>query len=688
MRPQDLETLVEQARGAAQRGDWQKAYDSLMEADASSALAPAELGFLAEVAYAAGHLDTTIEAWERAHTASLKAGDALTAARSAVQVAMHLMLDTALLAPVRGWMKRAERLLVGQPETPIHAWLAVVQNYERLLSGDFDAAARWAQRAVELGTSHDPAAAAIGRVALARSLIFSGEVDRGMALLDEAAVATLAGEMDPLATGMVYCELVCALQGVAQYDQAEEWTQAMERWQRGRRVGSIHGRCRVHRAEILRLRGACALAEDEALSACEELRPYLRRELGWPLTELGRIRFRRGDVDGAMQAFREAHELGWDPEPGLALVHLARGDKALAVASIREALERPTPVPSKEFPPNTDLRRAPLLDAQVEIEVAAGNVERADAAAQELERVATLFRSKALLASATLARSRVALARRDLAAAQSGFGVAIRQWSEIGAPYEIAIARLGLADALRAEGKHEPASLEAEAARSSLERIGARQAPDALEAFSEAPRDVASPDADNVLRHEGDTWLVAFAGRAARLRDSKGLRYLRHLLAEPGREMAALELVALERGGADRASEELEPSLGGDAGELLDARAKETYRRRLVEIEEDIADARAAGDLPRATQAEAEREFLARELGRAVGLGGRERRSGSAGERARSAVTRALRQTLSRIREHHTPLADHLDRALRTGTFCVYLPDTRLAVDWKVGPRG
>ena len=84
----------------------------------------------------------------------------------------------------------------------------------------------------------------------------------------------------------------------AQYDLAEEWTQAMERWRHGQPVGSIHGRCRVHRAEILRLRGCCVEAEQEALVACEELRPYLRREFGWPLTELGRIRFRKGDIRG------------------------------------------------------------------------------------------------------------------------------------------------------------------------------------------------------------------------------------------------------------------------------------------------------------------------------------------------------------------------------------------------------
>ena len=113
----------------------------------------------------------------------------------------------------------------------------------------------------------DPAAAAIGRVAEARLLILDGDVAKGLALLDEAGVAATSGDLDPLSTGVVYCELVCALQGLAQYDLAEEWTEAMERWSRTNAIGSLHGRCRVHRAEILRLRGQCRDAEQQALLA-------------------------------------------------------------------------------------------------------------------------------------------------------------------------------------------------------------------------------------------------------------------------------------------------------------------------------------------------------------------------------------------------------------------------------------
>ena len=640
-------TLLERARAAASRGEWRAAYDQLTEADAGGLLGPAELPFLAEVAYASGLLDVTIEVWERAHAECAKAGELVAAAGAAARVAMHLLFDTALMAPVRGWLSRAERLLEGHAETPVHAWIAVIRSYERLLVGDLPDARDWARRAIEIGTKHDAAAAALGRVAEARSLMLAGDVQQGLALLDEAGVAAVSGELDPLSTGVVYCELVCALQGVAQYDLAEEWTEAMERWRPGGAIGSLHGRCRVHRAEILRLRGACDEAEKQALLACEELRPYLRRELGWPLTELGRIRLVKGDLDGAEEAFVAAHDAGWDPNPGLALVRLAQGDVTLAVASIRGALEHPVNVPSKELPSNTQLRRAPLLEAAVEIEIAAGELERARSAATELQAISVKFESKALTASAALAQGRVRLAGGDDVEAERHFELSARLWHEVGAPFESAVARKAQGTARRAVEQRE----------------------------TEAPR---SPVllASNTFRSEGDYWLLGFEGRTVHVRDLKGMHYLCRLLGEPGREFHALELVALESGGHA-------PTSGlGDAGEMLDARAKETYRRRLAEIEEDLDDAQSKHDVARAAQSETERDFLVRELSRAVGLGGRDRRSASASERARASVTRAIRQAMSRITEHDQPLGEHLDHAIRTGAYCAYMPEPQLPLIW------
>jgi hypothetical protein len=171
------------------------------------------------------------------------------------------------------------------------------------------------------------------------------------------------------------------------------------------------------------------------------------------------------------------------------------------------------------------------------------------------------------------------------------------------------------------------------------------------------------------------------------VRDLKGMHYLARLLADPGREFHVLDLVAAGTGrdGPDDGSRVADvPRSGfGDAGEVLDARARDAYRRRIAEIDDDIAQAHATGDFEQAAQSDAERDFLVRELARAFGLGGRARRAASASERARAGVTRAVRQAIRRIGAHHPQLGDHLSRTIRTGTYCAYIPDPRAPAAWR-----
>jgi hypothetical protein len=675
--------IVGRAHDAASRADWPTAFALFQEADAGGHVGLADLPALADAAYGSGHLDVTIETWERAYAGLMSAGETVAAAGAAVRLAMHLLFDTALMAPVRGWLRRAEQLLGDGEITPAHAWFAVVRNYERMLSGDPQSAQAWARQAVELGSSCDPAAAAIGRVAEARLLILDGEVERGLVLLEEAGTAAVSGGLDALSTGVVYCELVCALQGLAQYDLAEEWTEAMERWSRTNAIGSLHGRCRVHRAEILRLRGRCHEAEAEALRACDELRPYLRRELGWPISELGLIRLRTGDIIGAEEAFLAADRVGWDARSGLAQVHLARGDVTAAAATIRDALERPTWVPSKELPPATELRRAPLLAVQVEAAAADGDIDAAEAAADELAAVAVRFHSTALAASAAHGRARVRLARGDAGEAERLFSEAAGLWNTVGAPYETAVSRRGLADACRVSGNERRAEFEQDAARTIIDQIRAGPAT----AMPPPPGQGAGAGdhPDNAFVRVGDYWSVTFQGRTVNLPDRKGMRHLARLLANPGREFHVLDLAAAEAGNAVPAEDDAAGAhlAHGDAGEMLDAKAKAAYRRRLAEIDDDVEQARAHGDHIREAQADTERDFLIRELSRAVGLGGRDRRAGTASERARSGITRAIRQAINRIQRHDPELAQHLQRAIRTGTYCSYLPDSPVPERWR-----
>jgi tetratricopeptide (TPR) repeat protein len=190
-----------------------------------------------------------------------------------------------------------------------------------------------------------------------------------------------------------------------------------------------------------------------------------------------------------------------------------------------------------------------------------------------------------------------------------------------------------------------------------------------------------------VFRKEGEYWTVGFQKDAFRLKDTKGLQYLARLLAEPGREFHVLDLVgegpAASSRPADGEVRSRTDALGA-AGALLDPQAKAEYRRRLAELEEELEDAQSMKDADRAERARSEREFIARELAAAVGLGGRDRMAVSASERARVSVTRAVKSAVARIKGHSNGLGAHLEATIRTGTYCSYAPDPRVPVSWKL----
>ena len=673
------------ARTAVARGQWQKALELLDQLDGPTA---AGLELRAQAAYGSGDFDAAVQAWEDLHTLLSGAGDDAEAARAAAMIAMYLMMDSGLMAPVRGWLRRAERLLEGHDEAAAHALVAMVRTYERFMCGDMHAAREQAERAIELGTrlGVNPAVV-IGRTALARTEILAGNIAVGLELLDEVGAMLMSGEVDPLTTGMMYCELICAAQGLGRVDLAREWTELMDRWRPGAAVGGIHGRCRVHRAEILKISGPCDLAEAEALGACDELRPWMRREFGWPLVELGNIRLRKGDLAGAEEAFVAAHGHAWSPHPGFALLRLAKGDIGGASVLIADAIAHPFDIPSKERPPFGDLRLAPLFDAQAEIAAAAGDADVARSAADALRSIAATYESPALHATASLAAARAALTADDLVQAVDEASASLVAWADLGAPFESAVARVVLGDALHRSENLSRARMEWQAARSAFDAYGAarwvrrldERLTDAGATESSATvRPSPPPGATGTFTCDGDTRTVSFDGRTVLVRDLRGLRYLARLLAEPGREFHALDLVAVEQGSLPTGNAD-----GGAGLEVIDEQARDAYRRRLAEVDDDLDEATRMNDLGRVALAQRDRDYLIAELTRAVGLGGRQRTVGSTTERARTSVTRSVRYAIGRLDEHHPALAAHLTQAVRTGTYCSYTPDPLAAVAWE-----
>lgn len=193
---------------------------------------------------------------------------------------------------------------------------------------------------------------------------------------------------------------------------------------------------------------------------------------------------------------------------------------------------------------------------------------------------------------------------------------------------------------------------------------------------------------------KGEYWTLGCDGGTFSLRDTKGLSYLQFLLLHPSQEFHALDLARQASGAID--PEEVTADTGtllgdptvqvgglGDAGELLDERAKREYRQKLVDLREELAELRERGDVDGAAKVESEIEFLAHEISRAVGLGGRDRHAASVAERARLNVTRAIKSAIQKISEHHAPLGELFNRSIKTGTFCSYTPDSRKPIAWQ-----
>jgi hypothetical protein len=272
-----------------------------------------------------------------------------------------------------------------------------------------------------------------------------------------------------------------------------------------------------------------------------------------------------------------------------------------------------------------------------------------------------------------LARLEAVLGRRERAAAH--FEDALERAQRAHARSAEAWTALDYAAFLGEHGERRAGLLEmAERAASELDipairahaaRLREGTAPSAAPAEARGRPGEAARIADFHLRRAGEIWTVACAGQVFQLKDSKGLQILSRLLADPGREFHALDL--LVPAGSD-------PFDAGDQGELLDAEARDAYRQRLRDLDAIIEEAETRNDVGRAQQAKGERETLVLELSRAFGLGGRARRGGSAAERARINVQRRLKDAIQRIEEHHAELGKYLERTVQTGSFCSYRP--------------
>jgi class 3 adenylate cyclase len=455
---------LQAGRDAADRHAWREAYELLKQADESGQLTADDLKMFGESSWWLGKLEDSISARERAFTAYLTDGDKRKAAVMALTLANDYFGKLAHSIGA-GWFNKAERLLQDEPDCVEKGWLAMMHALSALMISDYEAVLTEAESTLAIGTEFgDRDLLAFGLCFKGRALVGLNQVKEGLGLLDEATVAAVSGELRPFSTGMIFCMAISTTAELADYGRAGEWTDASMRWCERQSIAGFPGICRVHRAEIMRLRGAWAEAEQEARRALTELQPFNLMFAGEGFYELGEIRLRMGDIEGAEDAFRQGNELGREPQPGLALLRLAEGKIDSAASAIGRALDDPA---------GNRIQRLRLLPAQVEIALAAGDLDTTRAAVEELEGLRDVYDSNVLQATTLGARGALELAEGRPGSAIRSLRQSRRLWKEADLPYEAARARLMLGLALRADGDEDAAELEITAAKKAFEKLGA-----------------------------------------------------------------------------------------------------------------------------------------------------------------------------------------------------------------------
>jgi DNA-binding CsgD family transcriptional regulator len=344
-----------------------------------------------------------------------------------------------------------------------------------LESGDYDAAYNAAAEAAAIGEHcGDPDLVACARHQQGRTRLLQGQIESGLALLDETMVAVTAEELSPLVTGLMYCSVIGACQQIFAFDRTREWTAALTQWCEGQPdMVAFVGACQVHRAEIMQLRGAWPEAIEEARRACarsqgvnEQMRSQgvNRRATAAALYQQAEVHRLRGEFEAAEEAYRGASQLGLEPQPGLALLRLAQGRSGEAAIAIRRVagimMDR--------------LKRMNLMPAYIEIMLATGDVQEARSACLELKEIAASFDTSVPGAIAAQACGAVDLAEGDPQAALGPLRRAFDVWQRIEAPYAAANVRVLIGLACRALGDEDGAELELAAARLAFERLGAK----------------------------------------------------------------------------------------------------------------------------------------------------------------------------------------------------------------------
>ena len=462
---EDVEDALEAARAAFDRHRWGEARAGFLVARARQPLSAPDMESFAEAAWWEGAIDESLSGFEEAYRLYLQGDDS--GRRPAAMLALDIAFSWFLRgeeAMGSGWMSRAHRLLEDLPDCVERGYLQSVEIDTALGEGRYEDAVSVARSIAGMAERFgDETLGALARVGEGVARIKLGDVAIGMGVLDEAMLPVVAGRVRPAYAGNVYCQLMSVCHELSDLRRAEQWTDATAQWCAGFSSAVMFmGVCRVHRAQLMQVRGEWERAEAEIGLVCEQLASMNVVAVGLALYELGEIRRSRGDLTGAEDAYAEAHRHGCDPMPGLALVYSAQGRHIEALDALRRA----------ESATVDELARTRLWEATVEVALAADEPAIAERCCADLERAASVYASSGLLAAAALARGRMRLVQGDAAGAAVSLDTARQRWQELDAPLHVARARWLLATAYEQLGDRAAAERERAATAETHHELG------------------------------------------------------------------------------------------------------------------------------------------------------------------------------------------------------------------------
>lgn len=463
--PMTSADTIEEGRRAFHRRAWGEAFDLLSGAGVDSSADPEDLESLAIAAYLSGHDAESTAAWTRAHQIRIERDETPAAVRCAFWLGFGLF-QRGEMAQGGGWMARARRLVEEQElDCAESGYLLIPEGLMALEGGEPSTAVGCFEELSHIARRFgDPDLAAFGNLGMGQAFLRMGDATKGASFFDEAMVAVTAGEVSSVVSGIIYCAVIDECQKAFDMHRAQEWTLALDRWceaQPG--LVPYRGQCLVHRSQVMQLHGAWAEAATEAEKARQRLEDPPHPGIGMAHYQLGELHRLRGDLASAEEAYRRAHGSGRSPQPGLALLRLAQDRAEHAAAGIDRALDAA----------GDRLARARLLPAYVKVMLSAGRVSEARSAADELSELAADTGTAMLKAAALDARGAVFLAEGETTMALDELHRALQEWQAMDAPYETAQTRVLIALGCRAEGDQDTAELERDAARSTLQDLGA-----------------------------------------------------------------------------------------------------------------------------------------------------------------------------------------------------------------------